>query len=176
MDVVSQNIQAIGGSITVDSVEGAGMTITLKIPLTLAIIDGMTIRVGSSRYTMPTISIVESFRPKEKDIIRDPEDREMIMVRGQCYPIIRLHRLYNVQSDTERFTEGILIMAQHDDQTFCLFADELIGQQQVVGRVPAAPGRRCADGLENRGRAGRPDVFPGGVGPAERAAARRGQR
>ncbi|MBB3109813.1 two-component system chemotaxis sensor kinase CheA [Paenibacillus phyllosphaerae] len=137
MDVVSQNISAIGGSISVDSAEGSGTTITLKIQLTLAIIDGMTMRVGTSRYTIPTNAIVESFRPKERDIIRDPDDREMIMVRGQCYPILRLHRLYGVKSDTTQFHEGILIMTQHDDQAFCLFADELIGQQQVV--VKALP-------------------------------------
>ncbi|MFB9327335.1 chemotaxis protein CheW [Paenibacillus aurantiacus] len=137
MDVVSQNISAIGGTIAVDSAEGSGTTITLKIPLTLAIIDGMTIRVGNSRYTVPTVSIVESFRPRETDIIRDPDDREMIMVRGQCYPILRLHERYGVKSDTTLFSEGILIMVEHDGQSFCLFADELLGQQQVV--VKALP-------------------------------------
>lgn len=137
MDVVSQNISAIGGTIAVDSAEGAGTTITLKIPLTLAIIDGMTIRVGASRYTVPTVSIVESFRPKEADIIRDPDDREMIMVRGQCYPILRLHERYGVKPDTTLFSEGILIMVEHDGRSFCLFADALIGQQQVV--VKALP-------------------------------------
>lgn len=137
MDVVSQNISAIGGTISVDSAEGAGTTITLKIPLTLAIIDGMTIRVGSSRYTIPTVSIVESFRPREADIIRDPDDREMIMVRGQCYPILRLHERYGVKPDTTLFSEGILIMVEHDGRSFCLFADELLGQQQVV--VKALP-------------------------------------
>ncbi|MFD2384095.1 chemotaxis protein CheW [Paenibacillus xanthanilyticus] len=137
MDVVSQNISAIGGTIAVDSVVGAGTTITLKIPLTLAIIDGMTIRVGASRYTVPTVSIVESFRPREADIIRDPDDREMIMVRGQCYPILRLHERYGVKPDTTLFSEGILIMIEHDGRSFCLFADELLGQQQVV--VKALP-------------------------------------
>lgn len=137
MDVVTKNLEAVGGSVSVDSIEGVGTTTTLKIPLTLAIIDGMNIRVGASRYTLPTISIRESFRPKEKDIIRDPDGNEMIMVRGQCYPILRLHELYEVKTDVLKFTEGILIMVEQDGKNACLFADELLGQQQVV--VKALP-------------------------------------
>lgn len=137
MDVVTKNLEEVGGSISVDSIEGAGMTTILKIPLTLAIIDGMNIRVGASRYTLPTISIMESFRPKESDIIRDPDGNEMIMVRGQCYPILRLHELYGVNTGVTGFAEGILIMVEQDGKSLCLFADELLGQQQVV--VKALP-------------------------------------
>ena len=137
MDVVSSNLSQIGGVISVDSEEGSGTTIMLKIPLTLAIIDGMTIRVGSSRYTVPTASIVQSFRPAGTDIIRDPDGNEMILVRGRCYSIVRLHELYGVRSDTSSFTEGILVMVEHDGAAYCLFADELLGQQQVV--VKALP-------------------------------------
>jgi two-component system, chemotaxis family, sensor kinase CheA len=132
MDVVSKNLEAVGGSITIDSTEGEGITTTLKIPLTLAIIDGMNIRVGTSRYTLPTNSILESFRPKKNDIIRDPDQNEMIMVRGQCYPILRLHELFEVATDVTAFTDGILIMVEQDEKRICLFADDLIGQQQVV--------------------------------------------
>lgn len=138
MDVVVKNIEAIGGSVSIDSVEGAGSTVTLKIPLTLAIIDGMNIRVGSSCYTIPTTAIKESFRPKQTDIIKDPDDNEMIMVRGQCFPILRLHEFYAVKNGITDFTEGILIMVEQDEKTICLFADELLGQQQVV--VKALPG------------------------------------
>lgn len=138
MDVVTKNLETVRGSVSVDSIEGAGTTITLKIPLTLAIIDGMNIKVGSSRYTIPIIAIKESFRPKKEDIIKDPDENEMIMVRGQCYPICRLHEHYGVKTDITEFTEGILIMVEQDDKTLCLFADELLGQQQVV--VKAMPG------------------------------------
>ena len=132
MDVVTKNIQTVGGSVSIESIEGAGATITLKIPLTLAIIDGMNISVGNSRYTIPTTAIKESFRPKENDIIKDPDGNEMIMVRGQCYPIIRLHEKYMVKTDITNFTEGILIMVEENNKSICLFADKLLGQQQVV--------------------------------------------
>ncbi len=137
MDVVSKNIEAVGGTLSVDSIMDKGTAITLKIPLTLAIIDGMNIKVGKSRYTLPTISIKESFRPKETDIIYDPDGNEMIMVRGECYAIRRLHELYKVKTDITKFSEGIIIMVEQDEKTTCIFADELLGQQQVV--VKALP-------------------------------------
>lgn len=105
--------------------------------MTLAIIDGMNIKVGNSRYTIPTISIRESFRPKEEDIVTDPDNNEMVMVRGQCYPILRLHELYKVKTKVTNLCDGIIIMVEQDDKTLCIFADELIGQQQVV--VKALP-------------------------------------
>jgi two-component system chemotaxis sensor kinase CheA len=138
MDVVIKNIEAIGGSVDVKSIQGAGTDIILKIPLTLAIIDGMNIRVGDSRYTIPITSIRESFRPKENEIIMDPDNNEMIMVRKQCYPILRLHKHYDVKNARTDFVEGILIMVEQDGKAICLFADELLGQQQVV--VKSLPG------------------------------------
>lgn len=137
MDVVMKNIETVGGFISVDSILDVGTTITLKIPLTLAIIDGMNIAVGNSRYTIPTISIKESFRPQEKDLITDPQGHEMIMVRGECYPILRLHQYYKVQTPIHHFTDGIIIMLEQDAKTLCIFADKLLGQQQVV--VKALP-------------------------------------
>lgn len=137
MDVVTKNIETVGGTVSVDSIPNKGSTITLKIPLTLAIIDGMNIKVGNSRYTIPTISIKESFRPKESDIITDPDNNEMIMVRGLCYPILRLHELYKVRTGITSFIDGIIIMVEQDSKTLCIFADELLGQQQVV--VKALP-------------------------------------
>jgi two-component system chemotaxis sensor kinase CheA len=138
MDVVTKNIESVGGTLTVDSVVDKGTIITLKIPLTLAIIDGMNIKVGKSRYTIPTISIKESFRPKESEIFHDPDGNEMIMVRGECYVIRRLHELYKVKTDITKLSEGIIIMVEQDEKTVCVFADELLGQQQVV--VKALPG------------------------------------
>ncbi len=135
MDAVTKNIETIGGFVSVDSNPGEGTVFTLKIPLTLAIIDGMNIRVGSSYYTIPTISIRESFRPAEGSVFKDPDNNEMIMVRGRCYPILRLHELFKLDTGIKNLYDGILIMSEQDEKTVCLFADELIGQQQVVVKV-----------------------------------------
>ncbi len=132
MDVVIKNIEIINGSISVESKPDSGTEITLKIPLTLAIIDGMNIRVGNTCYTIPTISIREAFRPSEKDLIVDPDGYEMIMIRGFCYPVIRLHKIFSVKTAVSEFAKGIIVMLEHDGEAFCIFADELIGQQQIV--------------------------------------------
>ena len=137
MDVVMKNIEKIGGSVSIDSTEGIGTSIAIKIPLTLAIIDGMNVRVGKSRYTIPTSSIKEFFRPKESDIIKDPNENEMIMVRGQCYPIFRINEHFAVETNVTKLSEGILIMVEQDNNGFCILVDELLGQQQVV--VKALP-------------------------------------
>lgn len=137
MDVVVKNLEAVGGALGADSVPGKGTTITLKIPLTLAIIDGMNIKVGDSGFTIPTTAIKESFRPIMTDVIVDPNDNEMIMVRGQCFPILRLHDIYHVRTDVTQLADGIIIMVEQDNKTLCVFADRMIGQQQIV--VKALP-------------------------------------
>lgn len=137
MDVVSKNIEMVGGSVALDSTEGLGTTITLKIPLTLAIIDGMNIKVGDSHYTIPTVCVKEFFRARREEIITDPDNNEMIMVRGLCYPVLRLYEYYHVKNARTDFDEGIIIMAERDENVVCIFADELLGQQQVV--VKALP-------------------------------------
>lgn len=132
MDVVSKNIESIGGTVIVDSDQGIGTTIILKIPLTLAIIEGMNIKVGNTRFTLPIVAIKESFRPNNSDIIKDTEGQEMIMVRGLCYPILRLHEFYSIPTEVTTYNDGILIMVEENERSCCIFADELLGQQQVV--------------------------------------------
>jgi len=132
MDVVVKNIESIGGSISIDSEKHKGTQITLKIPLTLAIIDGMNLKVGNSTFTIPTISIQESFRLKEEEAIIDPDGNEMILVRGQCYPVLRLHEYFKVKTDITKLSDGIITMVSHDSKTICVFADRLLGKQQVV--------------------------------------------
>ncbi|MCT4593674.1 MAG: chemotaxis protein CheA [Anaeromicrobium sp.] len=132
MDVVTKNIESIGGSVIVDSELGHGTTIILKIPLTIAIIEGMNIKVGETRFTIPIMTIEESFRPENNEIICDTQGQEMIMVRGRCYPILRLHDFYKIPTEIKDFNDGILIMVQDGECNFCIFADELLGQQQVV--------------------------------------------
>lgn len=137
MDVVIKNIEKIRGSIIVDSIPNQGTTISIKIPLTLAIINGMTVKVGESTYTVPTISIKESFKIKEDELIIDPDGTEMLLVRGQAYPIIRLNKLYKVPTKVVNIDEGIIMMVENENKSICLFADALLGEQQVV--VKALP-------------------------------------
>ena len=130
MDVVKRNIDKVGGTISIESTPGEGMTIQIRIPLTLAIIDGMKLRVGNLVFIVPMLSIQESF--KSNNIFLDPDGSEMIMIRGECYPVLRLYKIFNIQPDYEDLDDGILIMITTDTTTFCLFVDELIGEQQAV--------------------------------------------
>jgi two-component system chemotaxis sensor kinase CheA len=137
MDIVNKNIKKVGGIVTIDSVPGQGTTIFIKIPLTLAIIEGMVVTIGRSSYIIPMMSIRESFRADSRDIIKSPEGNEMILVRGNCYPILRLHKYYNIKTDVVNITDGILVMIESDSKIVCVLVDSLLGEQQVV--VKALP-------------------------------------
>lgn len=138
MDVVNKNIDAIGGTVSIDSIEGEGTSITLKIPLTLAIIDSMTIKTGKLLFSVPITSIRESFKARDEDIIIDSEGNEMIMIRGQCYAAVRLYELYKINTEVKNITDGIMLMVENNGDTLCIFADEIIGEQEVV--IKALPG------------------------------------
>lgn len=137
MDVVTRNIQEIGGVVSVESIEGSGTSIILKIPLTLAIIEGMTVKVGNSRFTIPINSIKESFKVREKDVINGLDGSEMLIVRGQCYPIVRLRDYFQVNAGVVGIEDGIILMLENDGNIVCAFVDELLGEQQAV--VKALP-------------------------------------
>ena len=137
MDIVTKNIEMVGGSVNIDSTPGMGTTFLIKFPLTLAIIDGMIIAVGCNKYTIPTVAILESFRVKNEAVIEDELGNEMIMVRGECYPVIRLHRRFRINTEVTDFGEGIMIMLESEGKRRCVFADALLGEQQVV--VKALP-------------------------------------
>ncbi|NRT91741.1 chemotaxis protein CheA [Clostridium beijerinckii] len=132
MDVVTKEIEKIRGIVTVDSIPGEETTTSIKIPLTLAIIDGMTIKVGKSAFTIPVTSIRQSFIIKKEDIIRDIDNNEMILIRGECYSILKLHEFYNIKTNVVNIEDGIVIMVEDQGKAKCIFADELIGEQQVV--------------------------------------------
>ncbi|MCL2663736.1 MAG: chemotaxis protein CheA [Oscillospiraceae bacterium] len=132
MDVVRRNIDKVGGTISLESTPGQGMSIQIRIPLTLAIIDGMKLRVGKLVFIVPMLSIQESFKPNDGDVFLDPDGSEMIMIRGECYPVLRLYRIFGIENDYENLDDGILVMITTDTTTFCLFVDELIGEQQAV--------------------------------------------
>ncbi|MCL2086497.1 MAG: chemotaxis protein CheA [Oscillospiraceae bacterium] len=132
MDVVRQNIEKCGGTLTVESVFGEGTTFIIKIPLTLAIIEGMEVEVAETIFTIPISAIKESFKVKGSDIIHDTQRGEMIMIRGVCYPILRLHEKFTIDTKIVDFEDGILILVETDKKNVCIFADRLIGEQQVV--------------------------------------------
>jgi len=132
MDVVKNNIEKIGGTVTIESVKGIGTNVYFKIPLTLAIIASMEIRVGDQIYAIPIANIRESFKAAKKQLLSDPDGNEMIMIRGACYPIIRLHRIFHIEEARTEITEGILLLVDSGDRMACLLADELLGNHQVV--------------------------------------------
>ncbi len=132
MDVVRQNTEKLRGKVEVSSEHGVGTTISLKLPLTLAIIDGMIVRVGHERYVIPTISIVETLRPKAEDRYTVQGTGEVVKVRGSLHPLIRLYSLFGVEPDTTEIDEALIVIVESDLDRCCLLVDELIGQQQVV--------------------------------------------
>ena len=138
MYVIHEILESVGGAVLVDSIPDKSTTITVKIPITQAIIEGMNLRVGQSRFTLPLMTIKESFRPKHDDVFKDPSGNEMIILRGSCYPILRLHEYYGIATKVKKCHEGILVMIEENEKSICVLADELIGQQQVV--VKTLPG------------------------------------
>ncbi|MFT4107907.1 MAG: chemotaxis protein CheA [Lacrimispora sp.] len=132
MDVVKKNVENIGGTISITSELGKGMCTTLKIPLTMAIVDGMEISVGKSVFTIPIANIRQSFKVKNEDVIYDTEGNEMVKTMNQFYPIVRIHRLYNIETEITSIEDGILVWVESGDKSYCLFVDDLLGEQQVV--------------------------------------------
>ena len=132
MDVVNTNLEIVGGTVLVDSTPGEGSAFTLKIPLTLAIIEGMTIHMAGAKYTIPIASIKRSFKPKMENVFSDPDGNEMITDRGEIYNIVRLYEFFGIEDAITDLEEGILIQIENGDQFICLLVDELIGEQQAV--------------------------------------------
>ncbi len=132
MDVVRKNIEKIGGTVSVESKFGVGTNFIIKIPLTLSIVEGMEISVGDSIFSIPINSIRESFKVKPEQIVKDTNGNEMIMIRGECFPLIRLYEMYGIEPKTCDIFEGIIIVVETEGRCACLFADKLIGEHQVV--------------------------------------------
>ena len=132
MDVVAKNIEEMRGKVYIDSKKDQGTKITIKVPLTLAIIDGLLIKVGTSVYAIPIKSVAMSFKPDKKDIIRDLEGNLMVMSKGVCYKIINLYELFENETSVTDINDGIIIMINYEGNKICLFADSVIGQQQIV--------------------------------------------
>ncbi|MEG2839069.1 MAG: chemotaxis protein CheA [Lachnospiraceae bacterium] len=132
MDVVKRNVEAVGGIVTITSEEGKGSRTTLKIPLTLAIVDGMEISVGNSLFTIPISNIRQSFKVEPGDVIFDSEGNEIIKCMDEFFPIVRIHERFNIEPKHSDIEDGILVWVESSDKSYCLFVDELLGEQQVV--------------------------------------------
>jgi two-component system chemotaxis sensor kinase CheA len=132
MDVVKRNIEKLNGRIDISSKAGEGSIFTLRIPLTLAIVDAMLVRVGDGKYMIPTLSIRESLVPTMKQVTITPEGREILRLREEMVPIIRLYDVFDCNPGAEKLKDGILIVAEDGGRSFAFFVDEIIGQQQTV--------------------------------------------
>ena len=132
MDVVRRNIEKLRGKVDIDTEEGYGTTFTIYLPLTLAIIDGMIVRVGTERYIIPTLSVRESFRPNPDMISSVHERGEVLNVRGRLCPLLRLYNYFDQPPLITDPTEGIVVVVESGEHARCLLVDELIGKQEVV--------------------------------------------
>ncbi len=132
MDVVKRHVQKLRGRIEVHSAPGKGTEFLLKLPLTLAIIEGLVTLVGEQRYIVPIFAVREMFRPTPAMLSTIHGKQEMVLVRGGLLPIIRLHQRFDTPPRTSTLTDGILIVAEAETRQFCLFVDELVGKQEVV--------------------------------------------
>ena len=132
MDVVKSGVESLGGSVSITSEQGKGMTTIMRIPLTMAIMDGMEVSVGDSIFTIPINNIRSSIKLTEADILHDSVDGEMVKMLDGYYPVIRARDFYNLPGGAERIDDGILMWLESGDCSYCLFVDELLGEQQIV--------------------------------------------
>ncbi|MDH3326651.1 MAG: chemotaxis protein CheA [Gammaproteobacteria bacterium] len=132
MDVVKRNIRELGGTIEVKSEKGKGSTIIIRLPLTLAILDGQLIRVGADTYIIPLISIIESLQVKKEQISSIGGQAELYKLRDEYIPVVRLYETFGLKPDSEELVDGLIVIVEGDGSTAGLFVDDLLGQQQVV--------------------------------------------
>ncbi len=134
LDVVKRGVEALRGRIEVSSEVGQGCTFSVRLPLTLAVTDGILVRVGDERYIVPTLNIVTTFRPEDSALSTVTGRAELVMFRGEPVALVRLGRLFEVPGAIEDPTEGLVVVLDEGDQRFALLVDELLGQQQVVAK------------------------------------------
>jgi two-component system chemotaxis sensor kinase CheA len=132
MDVVKRNIAAMGGSVEIRSAHGFGTTIAISLPLTLAILDGMSVRVGTEVYILPLGYVVESLQPTPADVKDISGQGRVIKVRGDYLPLIALHETFAITPQHTDPAHGIVVILESEGRRAGLFVDDLVGQQQVV--------------------------------------------
>lgn len=142
MDVVRRNIQAMGGRVEIESMFGVGTRMTVRLPLTLAILDGMSVAVGDQTYILPLSYVVESLQPEADDIKTLSNQARVMQVRGEYLPVVVLHEVFNLKSGWSDLTQGIMVVLDADGAKAALFVDALLGQHQVVIKSLEANYRR----------------------------------
>lgn len=142
MDVVRRNIQSMGGRVDIDSMLGVGTRMTVRLPLTLAILDGMSVAVGDQIYILPLSYVIESLQPQSGDIKTLSNQARVIQVRGEYLPVVVLHEVFNLTTQVTDFTQGIMVVLDADGTKAVLYVDALVGQHQVVIKSLEANYRR----------------------------------
>lgn len=132
MDVVVKNIQSIGGRLDIDSTEGFGSEMTLVIPLTLAIINGIVVKVGNSPFVLETTSIKEFVRIGEESMVQEPSGEEYIVLRGEYFPFIRLNERFGLPDSKVKIDEGIVVVLEHEGRQICILIDRILQEQEIV--------------------------------------------
>ena len=132
LDVVKRNVETLRGQIDVQSQPGRGSVFSMRLPLTLAVIDGMGLRVGEERYILPTLSIVTSIRPQRSDLSTALQRGEMLLAQGKIIPLFRLDALLGIPGAVQDPTQGIVVVVEDDGRQAGLLVDQLLGQQQIV--------------------------------------------
>ncbi|RQT06869.1 chemotaxis protein CheA [Burkholderia contaminans] len=132
MDVVKRNIQSMGGHVEITSVAGRGTTTRIVLPLTLAILDGMSVKVGNEIFILPLNFVMESLQPSNDDIYTVGNGERVVRVRGEYLPLVALHEVFSVDDARTDPTQGIVTIMETEGRRFAMLIDELVGQQQVV--------------------------------------------
>ena len=132
MDVVKRNIEALNGSVSIESVEGHGSTFRIRLPLTMAILDGLAASLSGDIYIFPLLSVIESLRPRPADVKTIAGKGEVVMVQGKPAPLVRLHRIFHCRGAIADPTRGLVVIVEHQGKKFGILVDNLLGQMQVV--------------------------------------------
>ena len=147
MDVVRKQIQKLRGSVDLDSIEGVGATFSLRLPLTLAIIDGLVVSTGSERYILPLASVKELFRPVAGQVSTIEGRAEVVSVRDRLVPVVRLYERFRIEPNTKDPISSVFVMAETDGASFCIMVDDLIGNRKSSSRVS---GHHCVTSPASR--------------------------
>jgi two-component system, chemotaxis family, sensor kinase CheA len=132
MDVVRRNIETLHGQVEILNRPGEGCTFSIRLPLTLAIIDGMVVGVGTERYIVPTLSVVRTVRPESDQCFSVVKRGEMLSLQGELIPVFRLHRLFDIAEARQNATEALVVIVEDENRRAGFLVDELLGQQQIV--------------------------------------------